>query len=72
MKRTVFAVSTLLVLCFAPRADAYLDPGSGSMVLQVLLGGLAGVALVVKLFWHRILQIFGMKGKENSKESQKS
>jgi hypothetical protein len=36
----------------------YLDPGSGSVILQVLLGGLAGIAVTLKLFGRRILDFF--------------
>lgn len=35
-------------------AWAYLDPGTGSMMLQVLLGGIAGAMVVGKLYWHRL------------------
>ncbi len=34
---------------------AYIDPGSGSMILQMILGGLAAAAVFLKVFWHRIL-----------------
>jgi len=43
----------------APEAHAYLDPGAGSMLLQILLGGLAGLGVLWKLYWHRITQLFG-------------
>ena len=33
----------------------YIDPGSGSMILQMILGGLAAAAVFLKLFWHRLL-----------------
>ena len=33
---------------------AYLDPGSGSLILQVLFGGFAGIAAFVKYRWDRI------------------
>ena len=33
----------------------YIDPGSGSMILQLLLGGLAAAAVFLKIFWHRLL-----------------
>ena len=42
-------------------AFAYLDPGSGSMILQLLLGGVAGAVMVVKLYWHSFLKIFKNK-----------
>jgi len=32
----------------------YLDPGSGSILIQVLLGGVVGLAAVLKLYWHKI------------------
>lgn len=52
---------TIVVLLVPTQAMAYLDPGSGSMLLQLLLGGVAGLAVVVKLFWHRLLAFFGVK-----------
>jgi hypothetical protein len=32
---------------------AYLDAGSGSLLLQALAGGVAGIAVVGKLYWRR-------------------
>jgi hypothetical protein len=40
-------------LFFTEPAWAYLDPGTGSMMLQLLLGGVAGAMVVGKLYWHR-------------------
>ena len=37
-------------------AYAYLDPGTGNVVLQLLLDGLAGIAAVVKLYWAQIVR----------------
>jgi hypothetical protein len=33
---------------------AYLDPGSGSMLLQLLLGGVAALGVGLKLYWQRV------------------
>ena len=41
-------------------AHAYLDPGTGSIILQVLLGGGAGIALAIKLYWHKLLSLTGL------------
>ena len=50
----------LFLSLIAPSAAfAYLDPGSGSMLLQLVLGGLAGLAVIAKLYWHRLLGFFG-------------
>ncbi|MDI7275208.1 MAG: hypothetical protein QME94_04445 [Anaerolineae bacterium] len=47
-----------LLLAFPPPAHAYLDPGTGSLVVQLLVAGLLGVALTVRLFWRRIKAAF--------------
>ena len=43
---------------------AYLDPGSGSMILQILAGGLAAVAVTAKLYWNRILRFLRIRKDE--------
>lgn len=40
---------------------AYLDPGSGSMILQIIAGGLAAVAVTAKLYWNRILRLLRIR-----------
>jgi hypothetical protein len=42
-------------------AYAYLDPGSGSMMVQLLLGGVAGAVVIVRLYWHRVLTRLGFR-----------
>jgi len=54
----------LLVLFFTSNAHAYLDPGTGSMILQAILGGIAGAAVLLKLYWGKIRAIFS---KSNNK-----
>ena len=34
---------------------AYLDPGTGSIVLQVIVGGIAGIAVFFKLLGHKLM-----------------
>jgi len=46
----------LLVSPILPRpAYGYLDPGTGSYVLQFLIGGLLGGLFALGLFWRRVL-----------------
>jgi len=68
MKKLLFCTVMLYVSLFsASPSHAYLDPGSGSMVLQLLLGGLAGLAVFLKLFWRKLTGMLGLgKGKNNS------
>jgi hypothetical protein len=53
----------ILLLTTTPSAYAYLDPGTGSMLLQVILGGIAAVGVALKLFWHKIRVALGMSKK---------
>lgn len=66
MDLVVILASVLLVLALAAPAHAYLDPGSGSMLLQLILGGVAGLMLAVKIFWRRILTLIGIRKKDKT------
>lgn len=56
------------MLVSAGPAFAYLDPGTGSMLLQVILGGFAAVGVVLKLYWHRLRAAIGFKRKPDTKD----
>ena len=43
---------------------AYLDPGSGSMLVQLLVGGIAAAGVTAKLYWHRIRRVFRIRRDE--------
>jgi hypothetical protein len=45
-----------MVALWEQPAHAYLDPGSGSMLLQLILGGVAAVGVTFRLFWQRWFQ----------------
>jgi hypothetical protein len=40
---------------------SYLDPGSGSMILQIIAGGTAAVAVTGKLYWRRLLKLLRIR-----------
>jgi hypothetical protein len=58
--RALLVLGVLVLLMPAP-AHAYLDPASGSMVLQLVLGGVAGLAVAVRLLWRRLLRGLGRR-----------
>jgi hypothetical protein len=65
-----FILATLALLVLLPRLIfGYLDPGSGSMLLQVLLGGAVGLIVIVKLYWNSILTLLHIR-KAAPKESE--
>ena len=49
---------------------AYLDPSAGSMMLQIILGGLAGLAIALKLFWARLLLALGIGRKKTEEDPE--
>ncbi|MXY17816.1 MAG: hypothetical protein F4Y57_12695 [Acidobacteria bacterium] len=53
MLRSV-AVVVVALVAFEMPAAAYLDPGTGSLLLQALLGGVAAVGVIAKLYWRRV------------------
>jgi hypothetical protein len=56
---TMFVIRVLWNTAFGK--CSYLDPSSASILIQVLLGGFAGVAIVVKIFWYRIANVLGIR-----------
>jgi hypothetical protein len=48
----------LLLIGFPTRAEAYLDPGTGSIVLQVAIGGILAAMATTRLYWKRLRSLF--------------
>jgi hypothetical protein len=61
-------ISTIFLLLVVSDAVAYLDPGTGSMLLQVILGGVAAVAVAIKLYWHKFRAAIGLAKKQHSED----
>lgn len=60
-RKVTLTVMVLVTLVMATPAFAYIDPASGSMLLQLVLGGIAGLLLLFKVYWHRLLSLFGLR-----------
>ena len=58
MKNSIYVISgTILFIfheLFVSNAYAYLDPSSGTMAIQAILGALVGVGIAVKVYWEKI------------------
>lgn len=46
-----------LMLIAAP-AFAYIDPGTGSFLIQGIIAAVIGASVAFKLFWHKIKAVF--------------
>jgi hypothetical protein len=45
----------------AAQVFAYLDPGSGSLIAQLLVGGVAALGVSLKLYWRRMLSFLRIR-----------
>lgn len=52
------STSMLFFTAMTTPAFAYLDPGTGSMILQAIIGALAVAGVAVSTFWSRIKAFF--------------
>ena len=54
--KSINAAIFLFFICliFSEGAYAYLDPGSGSYIFQLIIGSLFGVIFAIKLYWNNI------------------
>ena len=50
------------------KAHAYIDPGTGSYIIQVLIGGLLGAAFALKIYWKKVKAYFSNLFSKRTKE----
>ena len=69
-----FICGVLLSLVLAESAQAYIDPGTGSMLVQGMLAVIAAVSVTVGVFWKRLRSFFSCLfcGKKRSVEGDGS
>ena len=49
---------------------AYIDPGSGSFILQALIATLAGALVAVNIYWQKIKSFLGLSSDEDDEQDQ--
>ena len=66
MTSRVALVLLAVVLAFPRDAAAYIDPAAGGLALQLLLGGVAGVAVVGRLYYRKLLTLLGLRRRDQA------
>ena len=71
MKPTyLFGVLIFFFLLFLQQdASAYLDPSSGSILVQIILGGVAGFAVLIRIYWRKIRRYLGLYKQDTDRDS---
>ena len=57
-----------VAVIFAAPAYAYLDPGTGSLLIQGIIASIAAAAAAARIYWHRIVGLF--RGKKQPKDTE--
>ena len=63
----IFDLSTLMLV---HPTCAYIDPGTGSMLLQIILGSVLASLVAIKLFWRQLKVFAGRLIGRSSKKAQ--
>jgi hypothetical protein len=49
---------------------AYIEPGSGSVILQALIAALAGALVAVNIYWQKIKRFLGLSSASDDEQDQ--
>lgn len=58
-------LTTFLGESFISKTFGYIDPGSGSMVIQMIVGALVGAGIAIKVYWYKLKEKFFGISKKN-------
>lgn len=67
MRSRTLMAGCVALLCGMP-AHAYIDPGTGSALIQGLIAGIAAIGITVRLYWHRIAEFIRRIRKKNDQD----
>lgn len=56
--RTTLCCAAIITLLFPGDAHAYLNPGTGSFIFQLVIAALLGGLLTLKIYWNRFRGFF--------------
>ncbi len=65
MRPKLILCSIAALMFIETDAYAYLDPGTGSIILQAIIASVAGSLFVVKAYWYKLRSFLGI-GRQNS------
>jgi hypothetical protein len=52
------------------RTQAYLDPGSGSFLIQLLIAGVVGAGFLIRAYWKKIKGLFNRSEAKEEDDEQ--
>jgi hypothetical protein len=70
MRKPLYPLVPVLLILYAPESWAYLDPGTGSILLQGLIAGVASALAFGGILWKRIKGFFTTNHKSDAPEQK--
>ena len=68
MKKMTLLLTMGTMLAIPVQALAYIDPTAGGLLVQLLLAGIAGVAVIARLYWSKLTGPFRRRWKRQSQK----
>ena len=69
-KTPALLATACIALCLPHHAYAYLDPGTGSIIIQGLIASAAAGLVVVRTYWHRLKGFYKKSPEGNSSDGK--
>jgi len=66
----LFVAMFLFISHLSGGLQAYLDPGTGSMAIQLLMGGVVALLATLRLYWDRMKTFFTRKNVQHDNASE--
>ena len=66
----IFYLNTLSLIVYSSNAYAYLDPGTGSFILQAIFGFLAAISAGFLYYWSKVKNFFLKIFKKNDNDKK--
>lgn len=66
--KIIFVMLVVFYAAFPGMAYAYINPGTGTFILQLIIGALTGGIVAIKLYWNKIKAFFKNLFKANKNE----
>lgn len=65
MLNSFFLTFVLFILSLQP-AFAYLDPGTGSAIMTIIISFFVAIGVLFKTFWYKIKKFLGLSKSKNT------
>ena len=68
----IIGIVTALSLSAPLSAYGYIDPGTGSQIIQGIIGAIAAIGVTLKIYWHKVKVFLSGGSKEDQKKTNPS